>query len=125
PDQVRAWLQTSQLLAAPSVVTRAGDAEGLPVTIMEALATGWPVGGFPSGGSADGIRDGGAGCLVAPGDVAGLTGAIARALTGDSLRSRMSAAARPLAAEHFSIASQTAELERIYDAVVARHRARP
>src|SRR5690606_13302214 len=109
PDQVLAWLQTSQLLAAPSVVTRAGDAEGLPVTIMEALATGLPVVGFPSGGSADGIRDGGTGYLVAPGDVAGLTGAIARVLTDDSLRSRMSAAARQLAVENFSIARQTAE----------------
>lgn len=124
PDQVLAWLQTSQLLAAPSVVTRAGDAEGLPVTIMEALATGLPVVGFPSGGSADGIRDGGTGYLVAPGDVAGLTGAIARVLTDDSLRSRMSAAARQLAVENFSIARQTAELERIYDDVVAGHSAR-
>jgi len=120
PDEVRAWLQTSQVLAAPSVVTGTGDAEGLPATIMEALATGLPVVAFPSGGSADGIRDGQTGFTVRPGDEAALADRIARVLLDGTLRSRMSAAARALALDEFSIARQTALLEGIYDDVIER-----
>jgi len=118
PDEVRGWMQSSHVLAAPSVVTGAGDAEGLPVTIMEALATGLPVVAFPSGGSADGIRDGDTGVIVEPGDEAGLADRISRVLLDEALRSRMSAAARTLALDEFSIARQTALLERIYDDVI-------
>lgn len=120
PDEVRGWLQTSQVLAAPSVVTETGDAEGLPITIMEALATGLPVVAFPSGGSADGIRDGETGFVLGSGDEAGLADAIVRLLQDDAERARMSANARVFALDHFSVTRQTAELERIYDEVLAR-----
>ncbi|MHB1168814.1 MAG: glycosyltransferase [Longimicrobiales bacterium] len=120
PDEVRGWLQTSRVLAAPSVVTDSGDAEGLPITIMEALATGLPVVAFPSGGSADGVRNGETGFVVEPGDEAALADAIVRVLTDDAARARMSTNARAFALEHFSVTRQTAELERIYDEVLAR-----
>ncbi|HEU5209747.1 MAG TPA: glycosyltransferase [Longimicrobiales bacterium] len=120
PDEVHGWLRASQVLAAPSVVTGTGDAEGLPVTIMEALATGLPVVAFPSGGSADGVRDGETGFLVGPGDETGLADAIVRVLSEAPLRTAMSAAARRLALDRFSISQQTTELERIYDEVLGQ-----
>lgn len=120
PAEVRGWLQTSRILAAPSVVTESGDAEGLPITIMEALATGLPVVAFPSGGSADGVRNGETGFVVEPGDEAALADAIVRVLTDDETRARMSTNARAFALGHFSVTRQTAELERIYDEVLAR-----
>lgn len=117
PDEVRAWLQRSRVLAAPSVVTAEGDAEGLPVTIMEALATGLPVVGFPSGGSADGVKQGETGLLVEPGDEAALADALVQALGDDALHARMRAASRRFALEQFSITRQAARLETIYDEV--------
>lgn len=117
PDEVRQWLRTSQVLAAPSVVTDRGDAEGLPITIMEALATGLPVVAFPSGGSADGVRDAETGFVVEPGNEARLADAIVRVLLDGALRTRMSEAARAFAVEQFSVTRQSAELEQIYDQV--------
>jgi len=118
PDEVRAWMQRSAVLCAPSVVTPTGNAEGLPITILEAQAAGLPVIAFPSGGSADGIRDGETGWIVPPGDEAALAERLTELLTDDERRARFSAAARAHAVERFDLHRQTALLERIYDEVV-------
>ncbi|HEX6308595.1 MAG TPA: glycosyltransferase [Longimicrobiales bacterium] len=117
PAQILEHMRSAALLAAPSIVTDSGDAEGLPITIMEASACGLPVVASPSGGSAEGVRDGVTGFLVPPGDEETLGRRIADLLEDASLRARMGAAARALALSEFSLAKQTEELERIYDEV--------
>lgn len=82
---------------------------------------GLPVFAFPSGDSADGVRDGETGFLVRAGDEAGMADALVRVLSDESLRRRMSGAARQLALEQFSISRQTADLEGIYDSVLAAY----
>lgn len=118
PDEVRAWMQRSAVLCAPSVVTPSGNAEGLPITILEAQATGLPVVAFPSGGSADGIIDGETGWLVPPGDEEALAERLVDLLGNDERRARFSAAARAHAVERFDLHRQTALLEEIYDDVL-------
>jgi glycosyltransferase involved in cell wall biosynthesis len=118
PDEVLRYMRSSALLAAPSIVTARGDAEGLPITIMEAIATGLPVVAFPSGGSGEGVRDGVTGRLLPAGDEGALARAVTELLTDEPLRMRMSAAARQLALTEFSLVRQTRLLEDIYDEVV-------
>ena len=121
PAQVLEHMRTAALLAAPSVVTASGDAEGLPITIMEALACGLPVVASPSGGSAEGVRHGSTGFIVPPADEAALGTAIADILADGELRARMSTAAREFALEAFSLGKQTEALELIYDRVIAEY----
>ena len=118
PDQVRDWMRRSAVLCAPSVVTPTGNAEGLPITILEAQATGLPVVAFPSGGSAEGIIDGETGWIVPPGDEATLAERLAGLLRDEAQRARFSAAARAHAVQRFDLVRQTALLERIYDDVL-------
>ena len=86
----------------PSVRARSGDQDGLPVSLLEALATGTPVVASDLPGLADAVSGGGApaGLVVAPGDVAGLAAALARLLGDGAERDRMGRAARARAAEY-------------------------
>jgi glycosyltransferase involved in cell wall biosynthesis len=118
PAEVLLHMRSAALLAAPSVVTASGDAEGLPITIMEAMSTGLPVVAFPSGGSGEGVQDGVTGRLLPAGDEGALSGALIDLLTDEPVRSRMATAARQLALRRFSLARQTQLLEEIYDDVV-------
>lgn len=118
PDEVLLHMRSSALLAAPSIVTASGDAEGLPITIMEAMSTGLPVVAFPSGGSGEGVQDGVTGRLLPAGDERALADALIELLTDEPMRSRMATAARQLALRQFSLAQQTGLLEEIYDSVV-------
>jgi glycosyltransferase involved in cell wall biosynthesis len=86
---------------------------------MEAVACGLPVVASPSGGSAEGVRDGETGSIVPPGDETALADALARLLGDAPLRLQLGTAARAFAEEAFSLARQTERLERIYDDVVA------
>lgn len=123
PEHVLDHMRSAALLAAPSVVTASGDAEGLPITIMEALACGLPVVASPSGGSAEGVRDGITGFVVPPADEGALAARIAQLLQDDELRRRMSTAGRDFALESFSLQRQTERLELIYDRVVSEYAA--
>lgn len=117
PAEVRELMRSASVFAAPSVVAADGNAEGLPMTIVEAQACGLPVVAFPSGGSADGIDDGRTGFVVTPRDEDGLAERIVALLGDDAKRAAFSAAARDWAVAHFDLKTQTGKLERIYDEV--------
>jgi glycosyltransferase involved in cell wall biosynthesis len=86
----------------PSVRARSGDQDGLPVSLLEALATGTPVVASDLPGLSDAVAGGAepAGLLVEPGDTAGLTAALTRLLGDDDERERMGRAARAQATEY-------------------------
>ncbi len=117
PAQVQELMRRAAVLAGPSIADGRGNAEGLPITFLEAQASGLPLVVSTSGGTGEGVRHGETGFLFAPGDEAALAGHLV-ALLGDSgLRDRMSAAARAHMEAHFDLARQTSRLESIYDEV--------
>ncbi|MBX3437096.1 MAG: glycosyltransferase family 4 protein [Planctomycetaceae bacterium] len=96
PD-VRAFYRSLDVFVVPSVT-----AEGLPTTILEAMASGCVVIASDVGGAGEAIRDGIDGRLVAPGNPAALVEAISQALDQPELRRTWAASARARVREYFT-----------------------
>ena len=75
-DEVADLLREAHLFVLPSVVDSAGDMEGIPVALMEAMAAGVPVVSSRLSGIPELVRDGRTGLLADPGDVDGLRAAL-------------------------------------------------
>ena len=121
PDEVRALMQRAAVLCAPSIVGADGNAEGLPMSIVEAQASGLPVVVSPSGGSAEGVLEGETGHVVPPGDEAALADRIVGLMTDAQRHARFARSAREWALREFDLRTQTRKLESIYDAVRAEY----
>jgi len=95
-SDVRPYLGMAGALVIPSSV------EGLPVTLMEAMALGVPVVASAVGGIPSVIRDGFNGFVCQPSDVQGFAARIKQIAGDKELRATMRANAREYALEHFS-----------------------
>ncbi len=115
--QAQALLGEARVFCLPSVTADSGDAEGLPLVILEAQASGVPVVTSARGGATEGILNGRTGFAFAEHDVAALTAHLIRVLTDDDLASAMSAAGPAYVATQHDLAGNTAALERLYDRV--------
>jgi glycosyltransferase involved in cell wall biosynthesis len=75
-------------------VDAAGNVDGLPNALLEALAAGRAVVASRVAGIPDVMEDGGNGLLVPPGDAAALAGALLRLQHDPQARGRLGAEAR-------------------------------
>jgi len=101
--QVAALLREADTVAAPSVPTRDGRREGIPVALMEAMASGVPVVASRLSGIPELVEDGHTGLLVPPADAAELARAIARLQASPALRNRLAAAGRAQVIQAFDL----------------------
>lgn len=108
---VREILKIADLFLFPSFH------EGLPVSIMEAMAAGLPVVCSDIRGNIDLIRDGENGLLCAPNDADGFAKAISALLCDSALAERMAARSREVVAD-FSLPRVTCEMQEIYEGVL-------
>lgn len=93
--------------------------EGMPNSVLEALASGLPVVASRIRGTVDLVRDGREGFLHEPGDVQTLSRAIAQLIQEPALRKQMAAAAR-LRAESFGWNQVARQYEDVFRTVIAR-----
>lgn len=91
---VREAMLDCDIFVAPSVTADDGDMEGVPVSIMEAMASGLPVVSTVHSGIPELVRDGTSGLLVPERDPAALCRALARLANDPYLRRRMGIAGR-------------------------------
>ncbi|MBB2206080.1 glycosyltransferase [Gluconacetobacter takamatsuzukensis] len=117
-DQVLALMREARIFCLPSVTATSGDAEGLPLVLLEAQASGLPVVTSARGGVTEGIVDGETGFAFAERDVAALTRHLETLLRDDMLADRMGAAGRQFVRTHHDIRHCTAALEDLYDHLV-------
>jgi colanic acid/amylovoran biosynthesis glycosyltransferase len=102
-DAVAAALAEADVLAAPSVPTRGGKREGIPVVLMEAMATGLPVIASRLSGIPELVTDGVDGLLVPPGEDVALADALARLAEDPALRAQLGAAGRETVLRDFDV----------------------
>ena len=108
--EVAELLHATDLVAAPSVPTRDGRREGIPVALMEAMASGVPVVASRLSGIPELVDDERTGLLVPPGDAAALARAIGRLHADPGLRQRLAAAGRARVVQAFDLRTNAALL---------------
>lgn len=114
-DRVLEELRSAQVLCLPSVTAKNGDAEGLPIVILEAQSCGLPVVTSARGGATEGIRHGETGFAFAEGEAADMASRLVALLSDPGLRKAMGEAARARMLTYFDIARCTLRLEEVYD----------
>jgi colanic acid/amylovoran biosynthesis glycosyltransferase len=117
PGEITGWMKRARLLAAPSVTDRSGNTEGLPITVVEALASGLPVVATRHAGIPEAVVDGVCGFLVPERDAGTLAERILEVVHDDTGWKAMSDAGREIAQRDFDLAAQTKKLEAIYTEV--------
>ena len=116
-SQVRDLFSHCRVFCLPSITAKSGDAEGLPIVILEAQACGVPVVTSARGGTTEGIVSGKTGFAFAERDVPALGEHLIALLSDDRLATDMSLAARDFAEKKFDLEKCSSRLEDIYDMV--------
>ena len=112
--QIREMMRNCDLFVLPCRVATTGDKDGIPVVLMEAMASGVCVisGDLPS--IRELVADDETGAMVEPGEVAALVSAIERLASNPTDRARLAAAGRGRVVAEFSA---EVNLERIASAL--------
>ena len=122
--EAREWLgpaERDRLLASADAFVLPSYAEGLPMSLLEAMAWGLPVISTAVGSIPEHVHEGVQGLLVEPGDVSELAGAIERIVMDDALRATMGEQARR-AVEPLSVELYARKVAAVYGAVTRNER---
>lgn len=114
-EAVRAAYERASIFALPCVLAEDGDRDGLPVALLEAMASGLPVVSTSVSGIPELIDTERDGLIVPPGDVPALATALERLVTSPSLRDRIAAGARAKIEERFSIDRSAEQLMSVFE----------
>jgi N-acetylglucosaminyldiphosphoundecaprenol N-acetyl-beta-D-mannosaminyltransferase len=107
-----------RLLADADILCLPSFEEGVPITLLEAMAAGLAVVTTAVGGIPDVVQNDVNGVLVRPGDVSAIANALIRLLDDGDLRARLSVAARETVERMNSLAVVDRALSRLYSDVL-------
>ncbi len=106
--------EVAQALGEADIAILPSFAEGVPVFLMEALASGKPVIATQVAGVGELVEEGDSGLLVPPGDLDGLVDAIRTLARDPERRAAMGAHGRARVAAEFDIDTEAARLARLF-----------
>jgi glycosyltransferase involved in cell wall biosynthesis len=96
------------------------SAEGLPLSILEAMSSGCCVVASDVAGVVEAVEHGATGLVVRPRDVDGLAAALRRVGADPGLRNALGSAARRKVVERFAVDTMCGRIEELYREVAAR-----
>lgn len=99
--EIRELLANSDAIVAPSVPTRDGRREGIPVVLMEGMGSGLPAVASDLSGIPELVQHELTGLLTAPGDAQAIAQAIIRLMDDAALRQRLALAGHELVSAGF------------------------
>lgn len=92
--------------------------EGLPLSILEAMAAGKPVIASAIGGNDEVVAHGGTGLLVPPADPVALSGAIRSLLSDPVLARRLAKAGKAWVNQEFTVETMVQHVMQVYDEIL-------
>lgn len=114
-DEVARLLLTAHCYVQPSIITPSGKMEGIPVSLMEALACSLPVVATQLSGIPELIHPGETGALVPPEDPSALASALAAVYQNPAEAHRMAKTGRDLVLQEFDLTRNGKELARLFE----------
>ena len=114
PEQLRDIYYRSHIFLHPSQTGHDGNQEGIPNSMLEAMATGLPVFATQHGGIPEAIEHGVSGVLVPERDYEGLAGVLLNAAQDFDLLSRIARSGAEVVRKNFDLYTQARRLEDIY-----------
>jgi glycosyltransferase involved in cell wall biosynthesis len=112
---VRARMARASVYVQPSVIARDGQMEGIPVALMEAMASGVPVVASALSGIPELVRHGETGLLVPPGQPTALCDAILACLTASDDAVARARRARALIESSYDLRQNAKQLAALFD----------
>lgn len=117
-EEIKDYLLSHWVFAAPSITAENGDAEGLGMVFLEAQSLKTPVVSFASGGVVEAVENEKTGLLCKEKDVSTLADNLSQLLLNENLRLSFGEAGRKRVENQFNIKHQCEKLELIYDDVI-------
>lgn len=114
-DEVSRFLRTANCYVQPSVVTHTGKMEGIPVALMEAMASGIPVVATSISGVPELVRPSETGWLVPPENVQELADALSEIHSNPVEAARRAELGRRWVLEEFELSSNVRKLASLFD----------
>lgn len=118
-DMIAHILPQVDCYVQPSVVTPAGKMEGLPVSVMEALACALPVVASDLSGIPELVRPGETGYLVPPADAESLAHTLRAVYENPAAAEALGQAGRAKVLAEFDLQSNVSQLSALFEQVVA------
>ena len=118
-DAVAGWFAAADAAVAPSVRDDSGNVDGLPNTVLEALASGTPLVTTAAGGIATVVEDGRTGVIVPERDARALAAAITSLMRDPRRGAALGQAGRALVEGRFGWESVAERFESAYDRALA------
>jgi colanic acid/amylovoran biosynthesis glycosyltransferase len=113
-EQIARLLMDADVLTAPSVPTRDGRREGIPVVLMEAMGSGVPVIASDLSGIPELVNDQLTGLLVRPRDARSIADALERFIQNPGVRRSLGKAGRAKVVAEFDLNKNAAKLAQYF-----------
>ena len=117
-DRVLYEMQNADVFVLHSLTGSDGDKEGIPVSIMEAYATGLPVVSTRHSGIPELVIEGVSGFLVEERDCDGFAEAMCTLAVSPDLRAKMGLAGHSMVAENYNLHYEAQKLKNIFTSII-------